>query len=268
VRINLNLYDTFIEYKNFLMKKSIFLLFFINVMSLSAQTFQVDRLKNLTIISTAILLDLSNNHFDDILIKDLSESEIESLDKDDVPFFDRLAFQPYSQNMKDWSDYTVYFAVASGLFLAYDRDYFLDNIMVYTEILMAQSAVCKWVKTFSRRARPYVYDDEITPEKKKQDNSRHSFYSSHSSTAFSVATFGYYIYQDRYGDNIPIAVLLFGSASATAALRVTSANHFPSDVFIGAIMGSSISYLICKMNRSDRFDVELGINSIGISYKF
>ena len=237
-------------------------------MSLSAQTFQVDRLKNLTIISTAILLDLSNNYFDDILINDFSESEIESLDKEDVLFFDRIAFQPYSQNLKDWSDYTVYFAVGSGLLLAYDKNYFLDNILVYTEILLVQSAVCKWVKTLTRRARPYVYDDDITPEKKQQDNSRHSFYSSHSSTAFSAATFGYYVYRNRYGDNIPIAVLLFGSASATAALRVASANHFPSDVFIGAIMGSGISYLICRMNRSERFDVELGINSIGINYKF
>ncbi len=250
------------------MKRSIFLLLFVNVVSLSAQTFQVDRLKNLTIISTAILLDLSNNHFDDILINDFSESEIESLDKDDVLFFDRIAFQPYSQNLKDWSDYTVYFAVSSGLFLAYDRNYFLDNIMVYTEVLMVQSAVCKWIKTVSRRARPYVYDDEITPEKKQQDNSRHSFYSSHSSTAFSAATFGYYICRDKYGDSIPMAVLLYGSASATAVLRVASANHFPSDVFIGAIMGSGISYLICRMNRSDRFSVELGLNSIGINYKF
>ena len=250
------------------MKRSIYLLLFINVMSLSAQTFQVDRLKNLTIISTAILLDLSNNYFDDILINDFSESEIESLDKEDVLFFDRIAFQPYSQNLKDWSDYTVYFTVGSGLFLAYDKNYFLDNILVYTEILLVQSAVCKWVKTLTRRARPYVYDDDITPEKKQQDNSRHSFYSSHSSTAFSAATFGYYVYRNRYGDNIPIAVLLFGSASATAALRVASANHFPSDVFIGAIMGSGISYLICRMNRSERFDVELGINSIGINYKF
>jgi hypothetical protein len=250
------------------MKKSFFLLILINVISLSAQTFQVDRLKNLTIISTAILLDLSNNHFDDILIKDFTESEIENMDKDDVLFFDRLAFRPTSQNLKDWSDYTVYFAVGSGLFLAYDKDYFLDNLMVYSEILLVQSAVCKWTKTFSRRARPYVYDDGITLEKIQQDNSRHSFYSSHSSTAFSAATFGYYVYRDRYGDSIPIAILLFGSASATAALRVTSANHFPSDVFIGAVMGSGISYLICRMNRSDRFNVELGINSIGISYRF
>lgn len=250
------------------MKKSIIILIIVFTVSLKAQTFHINRLQYFGFLSSAILLDLSNNYFDDILIKDFSESEIENLDKDDVPFFDRIAFQPYSQNLKDWSDYTVYFTLGSGLFLAYDKDHFLDNIMVYSEILLVQSAVCKWVKTVSRRARPYVYDDEITPKKRQQDNSRHSFYSSHSSTAFSAATFGYYVYRDRYGDNIPIAVLLYGSASATAVLRVASANHFPSDVFIGAIMGSGISYLICRMNRSDRFNVELGINSIGISYKF
>ena len=250
------------------MKKSIIILIIVFTVSLKAQTFHINRLQYFSFLSSAILLDLSNNHFDDILIKDFSESEIENLDKDDVPFFDRIAFQPYSQNLKDWSDYTVYFVVGSGLSLAYDRDYFLDNLMVYSEVLMAQSAVCKWGKTISRRARPYVYDDEITLKKKQQDNSRHSFYSSHSSTAFSAATFGYYVYRDRYGDNIPIAVLIYGSATATAVLRVASANHFPSDVFIGAIMGSGISYLICRMNRSDRFNVKVGINSIGISYKF
>ncbi len=162
--------------------KIILILFFIfSSLQLSAQTFEVNKLESVIFISSALAIDLSNNYFDDKLITNLSESEIESLNKNDVPFFDRIGFQPYSKELKDWSDFTVRITIGSALVLAYEKDYFLDNLVVLLEAALAQEAVCKWVKTISRRARPFVYDDEISLQKKQQDNSRRSFYSSHSS---------------------------------------------------------------------------------------
>jgi membrane-associated phospholipid phosphatase len=134
--------------------------------------------------------------------------------------------------------------------------------------MLAQSAICKWTKTFSHRFRPFVYDDAISLTKKVQRNSQHSFYSMHSSTVFSAATCGYFYYYQNYGHNILAGSLLFGSASATAILRVASAQHFPSDVIVGAVVGSSISYLICKYHHNKKLKLSFGFNSVDISYKF
>ncbi|MCD4795692.1 MAG: hypothetical protein K8R49_00775, partial [Candidatus Cloacimonetes bacterium] len=133
----------------------LFLIFFF--LQLSAQTFEVNKLESLIFMSSALAIDLSNNYFDRQIIKSLSEEEISSLSKDDIPFFDRwIPFSPDAK-LKDWSDYSVYLTIGSTLFLVYDEEYFLDNLIVYSEILIAQSAVAKWTKTLTRRKRPFVY---------------------------------------------------------------------------------------------------------------
>ncbi len=219
-------------------------------------------------MSSALAIDMSNNYFDRQIIEPLIEEEISNLSKDDIPFFDRwISFSPDAK-LKDWSDYSVYLTIGSTLFLVYDEEYYLDNLMVLSEILIAQSAISKWTKTLSHRKRPFVYDSTISIEKKQQRNSQHSFYAMHSSTAFSTAVFGYYYYLDNYGSNIPVAILLFGSATATATFRVASAQHFPSDVVIGTIIGSCISYIICKYHHEKKISLNFGFNNIIITYKF
>ena len=250
------------------MKKYIILLLMIIYTSLSAQIFQVDRTEFLTITSGFLTLDLSNNYLDSKFIDKPSEIELASLNEDDVPFFDRIAFQPYSTTLKDWSDYTAIAALGFAAYTAYDRDYWLDNLMVFSEIMIAQSAVAKWTKTLSGRYRPFVYGDDVSLAKKQEYNSQHSFYSMHSSTTFAASTFAYYYYSQNFDRNIPIAILLYSPAVATAVLRVASANHFPSDVVVGAVIGSGISYLICQWHRSDVVVIDLGFNSIGISFRY
>jgi len=250
------------------LKKTLLLLFFLSNILLFSQTFKVNKLNSSAILSSMVILDLSNNYFDEKMLPDLNENDINTLSKDDVPFFDRIAFQPYSVKLKDWSDYTIYLTIGSTLFLTYDKEYWKDNLVVLGEILITQSAIGKWTKTLTHRKRPFVYDENISLEKKIANNSQHSFYSLHSSTAFAAATFGYFYYLDNQGKNYFIASLLFGSATATACLRVASANHFPSDVVVGAIMGSGISYLICKFHHSEKIQWKFGLNDIRVSYLF
>ncbi len=249
--------------------KTIIILFFIFIfLPLSAQTFEVNKLKSFFFISSALAIDLSNNYFDRQVIEPFSEEEISNLSKDDIPFFDRwISFSPDAK-LKDWSDYSVYLTIGSTIYLVYDEEYILDNLIVYSEILITQSAIAKWIKTITRRKRPFVYDNDVSPGKKQARNSQHSFYAMHSSTAFASATFGYYYYYDNYGANLPIAVLLFGSATVTAALRVASAQHFPSDAVMGAIIGSGISYFICKYHHSEKISVNFNFESIDLSYRF
>ena len=250
------------------MKKIILIVSILANGLLLSQTFKVNKLRSIIFLSSAAIVDLSNNYFDDKILPDFDQNDINLLSGNDVPFFDRIAFQPESRKLKNWSDYSIYLTIGSTLVLVYDKQDIKDNLLVLGEILLTQSAIVKWTKTITHRKRPFVYDKSISLSKKLENNSRHSFVSMHSSTAFATATFGYFYYLDNYGKNYYIAALLFGSAAATACLRVASANHFPSDVVVGAIVGSGISYLLCKYHHAERLDFSLGLDQIIVSYKF
>jgi len=235
----------------------------------SNPVFRVNKAKSL-IYSTSVLgIDLLNNYVDPKIIEKPTQTDVDELDQDDLPFFDQLAFQPMDQGIKDLSDYTVYFTLGASAALAFDREYWLDNALVFTEVMLTQSAMAKWTKTMTSRFRPFVYDDSVSLSKKRQYNSQHSFYSMHSSTGFAAATYAYYYYYHKKGASWPVALLVYTPAAATAALRVACANHFVSDVTVGAIMGSAISYFICKLH-TEELPVEISFTptNLGITYRF
>jgi len=64
-----------------------------------------------------------------------------------------------------------------------------------------------------------------------------SFPSGHTIAAFSVAT----IFARRYPQHHWVAWLAYGAAATVAFSRLTLQSHFPSDVFLGAALGYSIS---------------------------
>ena len=250
------------------MKKKIILLLFLIQSIVHSQTFKVNYLNSFLYLSGVGLIDLSNNYYDRKFVDNISENELENLSKTSIPFFDKIAINSYSKKLKKWSDYSVYLTLASSTILVYDDNDFKDNLIVFGEILLTQSAICKWTKTFSRRFRPFVYDEDISQDMKKRRNARHSFYSMHSSTAFAAATYGYYYYQNNHGSNRYIALFLFGSASITSYLRVKSENHFPSDVIMGAVAGSTISYLICKKHSSNKIQIALSPSNLKFTFYF
>ena len=252
--------------------KSIHLIFIILLIPLllNSYIFEVDAKESLIFIVSAVAVDLSNNYFDRQYIETPTDLELEALTSNDVPFFDRLGLQPYSQSLKNYSDYAAYLAAGTALFCIFEKDkkILLNNLIIYGEIMITQSLVSKWTKTLTQRYRPFVYGDDVTNSKKKQRNSQHSFFSMHSSSTFASATYGYYYYSKNYGHSVLLGSLLFGAASATASLRVASGQHFPSDVIVGAIVGSGTSYIICKYHENKKFKLSLGYNSVEISFRF
>jgi len=64
-----------------------------------------------------------------------------------------------------------------------------------------------------------------------------SFPSSHASAAFAVAT----VFAHRYRHHRWVPYVAYGAASLISFSRVTNQAHFPSDVFLGAALGFTIS---------------------------
>ncbi len=122
-----------------------------------------------------------------------------------------------------------------------------DQYQVSTAILAgeayADSAVVNLaVKAITRRERP----SDVPPGGDFHNTFFHggqsplhgsSFPSGHATGAFSVAT----VVAVRYSKHRWVPWAMYGMATAISLSRITSSAHFPSDVFLGAAMGYTIS---------------------------
>jgi membrane-associated phospholipid phosphatase len=130
---------------------------------------------------------------------------------------------------------------SGGSSAGFDRD-----AVVMLEALALSSGVNQLVKTATHRPRPLLYGLEPgDPALNEADNYR-SFYSGHTSSAFAVGVAYARTYALRHpGSDAHWAV--YGGAvlagAAVGALRVAAGKHFPTDVLVGAAVGTAIGLL-------------------------
>ncbi len=108
----------------------------------------------------------------------------------------------------------------------------------------ADSAVLDVVlKVATRRLRPSdippsgLFNDTFFNSHVSDAGINTSFPSSHASAAFAVAT----VFAHRYRHHRWVPWVAYGAASLISFSRVTNQSHFPSDVFLGAVLGFTIS---------------------------
>ena len=70
--------------------------------------------------------------------------------------------------------------------------------------------------------------------------SQGAFPSSHTSTAFALAT----VFSQRYRDHKWVPYLAYSTAALVGVSTITQQGHSPSDVFLGAVVGYSISRFV------------------------
>lgn len=109
------------------------------------------------------------------------------------------------------------------------------------ESFLASALITTVLKDVIRRERPYVKHTEIQPLSLEGS---YSMPSGHTSTAFATATSLSMAYPKWY-----VVVPSFVWASSVGYSRMHLGVHYPSDVFIGAIVGSSSVYVTRKLNQ-------------------
>jgi membrane-associated phospholipid phosphatase len=126
---------------------------------------------------------------------------------------------------------------------------FLNATMVYAETLSANLLLNSLSKVLFRRPRPYTY--RYLDASQADDDWYVSFYSGHSSTAFSSAVAGSYLFAES-AQNRASRVVMWGAeltlASATAMLRVRAGKHYYSDVVVGMLMGIGLGVGVPVLN--------------------
>jgi hypothetical protein len=228
--------------------KLITILILLITVPLQAYEWDTSGEKEVPIILSAVALNISAYMYQQS-VNPLSLAEIEKLDANNINSFDRWATSSYNPDLDNASDFTLLAGVLIPIFVSFDKNdtKFAEDMIIYGEILALQAGISQWSKVLAKRERPYMYNEDVSEQKKLEKDGRFSFFSMHTSTAFSAATYGSYLYEKKGGDN---PTLFWAAnltiASVTAGLRIASGEHFPTDVIVGALVGSSIGYFFAK----------------------
>ncbi len=210
----------------------------------------------------ALSLHLESN------IKSIKIKELQTLSRENVNAFDRGATYNWSEDASIVSDYLLNFMLISPIaLLASDKvrkDFGTFSVM-YMENLFLSFAVVHTTKILIKRNRPYTYNKNVPLKYKSDSSSRLSFFSGHITHAFSSAVFLSTVYSEYYPDS-KLRPYIWGlsllSASIVGYLRYASGNHFPTDIIMGAVVGSAIGYIIPLIHKVDKKDELPGTASL------
>jgi membrane-associated phospholipid phosphatase len=122
---------------------------------------------------------------------------------------------------------------------------------MYAETLALAYASDSFLKSVVVRYRPYAYASPPPSDFSNADTVS-SFPSRHATLAFGSAVFAGYVYRELHPDSRYKGLVWatgLGMASLISVLRVTSADHFLSDVVSGAALGAAEGFLVPFLHR-------------------
>lgn len=147
-----------------------------------------------------------------------------------------------------------YILPALGGTYIYARSSKNDDLSGFTitagKAIIVANAIATWSKVLAHRHQP----SDDTPSKPNQwdgprlDLENDSFFSSHTATAFSLAT----VIASTYSDHKWVPPVAYTVASLIGVSRITGHDHWATDVFVGAVIGYGVGKLIYKLNRSKK----------------
>ena len=214
----------------------------------------------------------------------LTLEEIQTLDRQTIGSFDRGATYNWSKSAERFSDVpeqALWYMPVLYAIPVLKNKHWNNGVtlgVMYAEVVMLNAGVTGITKSLTGRIRPYLYNTSFTAEErfamqgKEAPTASTAFFSGHTSTAFAGAVFLSKTFTDIYGKTTWSKVIWVGSlslATATAIARVEAGVHFPTDVLMGAVVGSAIGYFIPVLHKSTQTKVSVAVfpNQLYVTYK-
>lgn len=190
--------------------------------------------------------------------------EIQSLNKDNVPAFDRWAIKPYDKSLDKISYYPFYASIPLPFifFLSNgktNKDFFKLSLL-YWEVLSVMGVLGTASTYYVDRYRPYTYSDETPMDVRTNKVAKNSFFSGHvemvAAPTFLIAK----VYSDYYPES-KIKWAFYGFAltatAATSYLRLKAGEHFPSDIILGAVVGALTGILVPEFHKNNNSNLSV-----------
>lgn len=176
-------------------------------------------------------------------------------DRASVPEIDRWAMNPYNKVLDNIGTGTAIFDAVLPV-VTYGMEFLFSNLpkkdgatlaVMYAETLLTANAFKETMKINALRVRPYMYFDAYDTSAIAHHDFEFSLPSGHTVNAFAGATFLTYTFCTYYPESnwkIPVIATSYALAVGTGILRMTSGNHFFTDVLAGAALGSACGFLV------------------------
>ncbi len=224
--------------------------------------YQVDWKKDgLLMASTTVMAGVNliiNNQ-----LSPLSIEEIEGLNVHDVNWFDRNATLHFSSAANRRSDYGELVPIAIGAvspFIlpvlsrrieGYGKEMFI-LLLIWSETNLMSTTGAHLLKSWTKRARPFVYNSEVGLEMKQSISARKSFISGHTTASAANMFFLAKVFSDYFPQS-KLKPYVWGVAVAIPAWtgfeRYLAGKHFPTDIVSGFAFGALCGYLIPHMHK-------------------
>ena len=209
-----------------------------------------------------------------LTLKNISELEV-----DDLLALDRNVIHNSNHQHALMSDHIFNGAFALPLlFLTQERTRkdFSKIGLLYLETVLLSGGVTNMTKSIFKRPRPYVYNEFADVERKISQNAQRSFISGHTSLTATNSFFMAKVFNDYFPDS-KLKPYVWATAAIVPAvvgyLRVSSGNHFPTDVTAGYLIGAAIGFGVphlhkIKVGKESHINVQGSPGNLSLNLKF
>jgi membrane-associated phospholipid phosphatase len=157
-----------------------------------------------------------------------------------VPAFDRWIIRQPVQGFSTASDVLVIGVAAGTMAHTATGSSGWRGVAVQVETLAWTIGITEVSKALIGRKRPVLYTADAATVAGEVKNQR-SMPSGHTAAAFALAT-SYWVNNPDVG--LGPKIVAMAGAAGVGVLRVAAAKHFPSDVVIGALLGSATALAV------------------------
>ncbi|UOR05273.1 phosphatase PAP2 family protein [Hymenobacter aerilatus] len=207
----------------------------------------------------------------------LNDAQLATLNKNDVPKFDRFSAGYYSTTAQTVGDFIVYptLLIAPGL-LALNGDVrgrYGQVLGLYLQTLAAQNAIFTMTIGTTTRYRPFLYGTEGGSDRNSHI-STNSFYAGHTANTAAATFFAAKVYHDFHPGSAAEPFVWTAAAlvpAAQAYTRLKAGKHFLSDNIVGYAIGAATGIVVPQLHKTaERTGLSLtpvqGININGYGY--
>lgn len=232
---------------------------------------------------TAIGTGWSLYAFTKIYSKDKSSVEkILSLDRDNIPSFDRRGARVYHPDADKLGDALFYGSMPLPVILLLDKEIRKDALKIavlYLQSMSITGLLYTGSVYLTDRYRPYAYNHNVPMDRRTRGGAKNSFFAGHVALVGTSTFFIAKVLNDYHPDSrvrwLPFT--LAGIATATTGLmRYRGGQHFLSDIALGTVVGVLSGLLVPHIHKNqDLLERRLTFNAsylgdhaqFGITYR-
>lgn len=188
--------------------------------------------------------------------RDLTETEVNALSKDDVFFMDRFAAGDIS-DQADKDSYIPFYgsfaAVPVIMLLNKGQRHNAGQVMtLFVEAMSVTGALFSITAGSVQRSRPYVYNTTLPMSDRMDSDAQRSFFAGHTAATATATFFAAKVFSDFNPDS-KLKPYVWAAAAIVPAgvgyLRLKGGRHFLSDNVLGYGIGATVGILVPQLHK-------------------